>query len=102
MLGSPQLAQAARFGAVTLSWLARRMLRLERLVRRFGRATVSLLLVIRLQAEQRRESRIDARFFAAVALTCGRVRGGGVNTRAVLRAQGDHRDFEDELVPEKL
>jgi hypothetical protein len=39
-MGAEQFGQGTMLGAVTLSWLARRMLRLLLLRRRFGTATV--------------------------------------------------------------
>lgn len=59
-MGAEQLGQGTMFGAVTLSCCAHRMLRLLLLKRRFGTATVLLLLRFQPSGEcqERRESRV--------------------------------------------
>lgn len=75
-MGAEQLAQGTRLGTVTLSWFARRMLRLLLLRRRFGTAMVyfpSLKLTDETlaaqpltQAEQGQKTRIDRLFVRGV------------------------------------
>src|SRR4051812_43985367 len=80
------------------------MLRLDRLVRRLGTATWLLLLLVHLlEAQKRCEARIDRHVGAYIS-----VRAGGAsarrraNTRAILRAQGNHGGLEDELVANEV
>ena len=88
----------------TLSWFARRMLRLDRLVRRLGTATAYSFDQTQLrrlvpERQQRREPRVDVLLFGR-SLDVGS--GGGGHTRAVVRAQGNHGDPEQELVPDEV
>src|SRR5580693_7873568 len=102
MAGSPQLGQGAMLGAATLSWLARRMLRFERLVLRLGTATAASpynLLRVLLEAEQREQAGVDGVDRGGLRLLGGCL---GLDTRAGLRTQGDHRDPEQELVPDEV
>src|SRR5678815_207059 len=81
-------------GAVTLSWFARRMLRFDRVVRRFGTATALLLLFLCLHPQKRGQTRVD-RFGSLFWVGRG-------NTRAILGAQGDHGDFEQQIVTDEV
>ena len=63
-MGAEQLGQGTMLGAVTLSWLARRILRLLLLRRRFGTATVYYSLFAGaskaiLDSEQGSEPRVE-------------------------------------------
>ena len=107
--GSPQLGQAIRFGAATLSWLARRMSRFERLVRRLGTATTLSLTaltetaardyVLFLSLRSGTQARVDASSSAALAASLKALRP---DTWASLRTQGDHRNSQQELVADEV
>src|SRR5688572_26814722 len=66
---SAQFGQGIRFGALTLSWLARREFRRDRGVFRFGTATGSLLLGLAFgELHQWYETRIDALLAVTLAV----------------------------------
>src|ERR1700733_12297562 len=97
------MGQGGGFGAVTLSWFARRILLFERLVLRLGTATAASpynLLRVLLEAEQRAQAGVDA---IDVGSRYGLLGSKwGLDTRASLRTQGDHRDPEEQLVTDEV
>ena len=83
-------------GAATLSWFARRMSRLDRLLRRLG---VAIFLRALLETKQGAEARIDRRHCRLRLFCSGRTRA---DTFAALGTQGNHGDGEQELVADQV
>src|SRR3954470_24803069 len=102
-MGAEQFGQGTMLGAVTLSWLARRMLRLLLLRRRFGTATVYSLFRGALEAAGNSEKRGQPRIQGfRLHLRVGEGAGAyAFFRRRQVRTAGVGRDFEQDGLPQE-